>query len=216
MSNLQYIRPGETEIQAKISDFLSLMRTRRTVRTFSRDPLPDGVVENLVRTAATAPSGANKQPWHFVIVRDAKVKKYIRQAAELEEARNYSGRFSEEMLSDIAHLPVDACKPYLEDAPALIVVFKESYRVDDQGLRRKNYYVNESVGLAAGILIAAIHQAGLVTVTHTPSPMKFLNDILQRPSNETPILLMPVGYPADGTTIPELTRKTFDEICTIF
>jgi len=216
MSNLQYIRPGETEIQAKISDFLSLMRTRRTVRTFSRDPLPDGVVENLVRTAATAPSGANKQPWHFVIVRDAKVKKYIRQAAEQEEARNYSGRFSEEMLSDIAHLPVDACKPYLEDAPALIVVFKESYRVDDQGLRRKNYYVNESVGLAAGILIAAIHQAGLVTVTHTPSPMKFLNDILQRPSNETPILLMPVGYPADGTTIPELTRKTFDEICTIF
>jgi iodotyrosine deiodinase len=216
MIPLDYIRPTESETQKRTSTFLALMRTRRTVRTFSNNPLPDGVVEDLVRTAATAPSGANKQPWHFVIVRDAGVKKRIRTGAEEEEARNYAGRFSEEMLGDIAHLPVDAHKPYLEEAPALIVVFKESYRVDGDGVRSKNYYVNESVGLAAGILIAAIHQAGLVTVTHTPSPMKFLNDILLRPLNETPILLMPIGYPAENTTVPDLPRKSFDEICTVF
>jgi len=213
---LNYSRLVPETVIKNSAHFLRLMQTRRTVRTFSADPLPPGVLENIVRTAATAPSGANKQPWFFAIVTSASVKRRIRLAAEEVESVNYAERYSDEMLSDIGHLPVDANKPYLEEAPALIVIFKESYRVDEEGFRRKNYYVNESVGIASGLLLAAIHQAGLVTVTHTPSPMKFMNDILNRPQNESAIMLLPVGYPADDTTVPNITRKPFDAIAKVY
>ncbi|KPP96401.1 MAG: Nitroreductase [Bacteroidetes bacterium HLUCCA01] len=213
---LDYERPAPDSVLKNSSEFLQLMQRRRTVRTFSSEPLPDGVLENIVQTAGTAPSGANKQPWFFTVVTSPEIKRRIRVAAEHEEALNYSSRYSAEMLADIGGLPVDASKPYLEEAPALIVVFKQSYRVDEEGYRRKNYYVNESVGIASGLLLAAIHQAGLVTVTHTPSPMKFMNDILERPHYESAILLMPVGYPAEGTTVPDLTRKSLDEIARFY
>lgn len=213
---LDYQRPAADSILKNSASFLELMQRRRTVRTFSSDPVPDGVLENIVQTAGTAPSGANKQPWFFAVVTSPEVKRRIREAAETEEALNYNGRYSAEMLADIGGLPVDASKPYLEEAPALIVVFKQSYRVDEEGYRRKNYYVNESVGIASGLLLAAIHQAGLVTVTHTPSPMKFMNEILERPHYESAILLMPVGYPAEGTTIPDITRKPLEEIARFY
>jgi iodotyrosine deiodinase len=212
---LEYSRLPEHEMLSRAKMFYELMSARRTVRSFSTEPIPDEVLDYIVRTAATSPSGANKQPWHFCIVRDPDIKKQIREGAEAEEKLNYESRYSEEMLRDIGNLETSPVKEFLEDAPVLIVVFKESYRVVD-GYRRKNYYVNESVGLASGLLLAAIHNAGLVTVTHTPSPMKFLNAILGRPHNEVPVLLMPVGFPARETLIPEITRKSPDEIMSIY
>lgn len=212
---LEYVRPAEGDVAARAADFRALMSRRRTVREFASDPIPDGVLEDVVRTAGAAPSGANKQPWFFAVVRDPAVKARIREAAEQEETLSYAERYSQEMLEDIAVLGVNASKPYLTEAPALIVVFKQSYRVVD-AYRRKNYYVNESVGLASGLLLAAIHHAGLVTVTHTPSPMKFLNEILERPQSETAILLMPVGFPAADVEIPDVTRKSLDEIARFY
>jgi iodotyrosine deiodinase len=210
---LEYTRPEPGEMASRARSFHERMRTRRTVRSFSGDDIPDEVLENIILTAGTAPSGANKQPWHFCLVRAPEIKRRIREAAEAEERRNYEERFSSEMLDDIGHLGTNPEKAFLEDAPALIVVFKESYRVVD-GYKKKNYYVNESVGLASGLLLAAIHNAGLVTVTHTPSPMKFLNEILDRPQNEVPILLMPVGYPAQGVMVPDIDKKAPGEIMT--
>jgi iodotyrosine deiodinase len=210
---LDFTRLPPDEMTRRAKQFYEQMCSRRSVRSFSTDDIPDEVLDYIIRTAGTSPSGANKQPWHFCLVRDPAVKKQIRSGAEAEEKLNYDTRFSEEMLSDIGPLGTHAKKEYLEAAPALIVVFKESYRIAD-GYRRKNYYVNESVGLASGLLLAAIHHAGLVTVTHTPSPMKFLNSILGRPHNEVPVLLMPVGYPDPETTIPDIERKAIFEIMT--
>ena len=177
--------------------FLEMIKSRRTVRDFSEKNIPVGVIETAVRAAASAPSGANKQPWHFVIVKDPAVKKKIREAAEKEEKEFYEHRAPDSWLEDLNQFKTDWHKPFLEVAPALVVVFRQSYR-DLGSTRRKNYYVNESVGIASGFLLAALHNAGLVTLTHTPSPMGFLEKILKRPKNEKAFLLIPVGYPAEN------------------
>lgn len=195
-------------------DFLSQMSRRRTVRDFSDQNIPIEIIENCIRTAATAPSGANKQPWSFVIVRDLAVKKKIRMAAEKEEKEFYSHRATQEWLEDLNQFGTNWQKPFLETAPYLIVVFKQIVDTS-KGNNRKNYYVNESVGIAAGFLLAAIHNAGLVSLTHTPSPMKFLEKILGRPKNEKAFLLIPVGYPAENAEVPVITKKQFEEICCI-
>lgn len=208
-------RPTESEIRERAETYYKLMDTRRSVRFFAPDLIPDGVLEHIVLTAGTAPSGAHKQPWFFAIVTDPHIKHAIREAAEAEEKLNYEQRFTDEWKEDLAPFGTDDVKPYLDIAPAIIVVFKESYRVVE-GEKKNNYYVNESVGIAAGMLIAAIHNAGLATLTHTPNPMKFLNEILDRPKNEVPILLMPVGYPAKDCVVPDLNRKSFDEIAKVY
>ena len=192
------------------------MRGRRTVREFSPDPVPFELIELAIKTAGSAPSGANQQPWHFTIVSDDEIKRRIRFAAEEEERENYSGRFPDEWLEVLAPLGTDWHKDFLEIAPYLIVVFKIDYGIEKQpdgGERRiKHYYVNESVGIACGMLLAALHNAGLATLTHTPNPMGFLSEILERPKNEKPFLLIPVGYPAEGVKVPDITKKTFGEI----
>ncbi|NJC26019.1 nitroreductase family protein [Neolewinella antarctica] len=189
---------------------------RRTVRKFSDRPVAKEIIENLIRTAATAPSGAHKQPWTFCVVSNPDMKASIREAAEKEEYENYHGRMSDDWLDDLKKFGTDWQKPFLTTAPYLIVVFKKSYDVGADGEREKNYYVNESVGLACGFLIAAIHHAGLVTVTHTPSPMNFLQQILGRPANERPFLLLPVGYPAEGVEVPVIERKSLRQVSVWF
>jgi nitroreductase len=217
MSFIPYNPPrlSETEIQERAASFYKQMETRRSVRFFAPDPIPLDVLQNIVLTAGTAPSGAHKQPWFFAIVTDPDIKHAIRQAAEAEEKLNYEQRFTDEWKEDLAPFGTDDVKPYLDVAPAIIVVFKQSYRVVD-GIKKNNYYVNESVGIAAGMLISAIHNAGLAKLTHTPNPMKFLNEILDRPKNEVPILLMPVGYPAENCVVPDLSRKPFNEIAKVY
>ena len=184
------------------------MSRRRTVRTFSPEPVPFELIEASIQTAGTAPSGAHHQPWRFVVVSDPDVKRQIREAAEREERDNYERRFPDEWLEALAPLGTDWHKEFLEIAPYLIVVFRVDYdlKVTEQGetKKSKHYYVMESVGIAVGMLIAALHNAGLATLTHTPSPMKFLRDVLGRPINETPFVVIPVGYPADGSTVPDL------------
>jgi nitroreductase len=192
------------------------MNRRRSLRYFSDKPLPREVIENLIKTASTAPSGAHKQPWTFCAVSDPAIKSQIREAAEKEEYESYNGRMSEEWLRDLAPLGTDWHKPFLEIAPWLIVVFKKAYELDGNGEKRKCYYVNESVGLAAGFLLAAIHHAGLVSLTHTPSPMNFLQKILDRPDNERPFLLIPVGYPAEAAEVPDLRRKSLGEVAVFY
>ena len=194
--------------------FLEMIKSRRTVRDFSEKNIPVGVIETAVRAAASAPSGANKQPWHFVIVKDPAVKKKIREAAEKEEKEFYEHRAPDSWLEDLNQFNTDWHKPFLEVAPALVVVFRQSYR-DLGSTRRKNYYVNESVGIASGFLLAALHNAGLVTLTHTPSPMGFLEKILKRPKNEKAFLLIPVGYPAENAKVPDLIKKPYNEIATV-
>lgn len=193
--------------------FYHLMHKRRSIREFSSEKIPDEVIENIIRAAGTAPSGANKQPWTFCVVSDAAIKKQIREAAELEEEKNYAERMNDEWLKDLKPLGTDAQKEFLEIAPALIVVFKKPYDLDASGTKQQNYYVNESVGIACGMLISAIHHAGLVTLTHTPSPMNFLEKILNRPSNERAFLLLPVGYPSEQAKVPNIQRKDLHEIC---
>lgn len=205
------IKIDEAEMRQRSRDFLGYMNRRRTVRDFSDRPVPKEIIENVVMTASTAPSGAHKQPWTFCIVGDPAIKTKIREAAEAEERESYNGRMSEEWLRDLAPLGTDWHKPFLETAPWLIVVFKKAYEMEG-GERRKCYYVSESVGIAAGFLLAAIHHAGLVSLTHTPSPMNFLQKILDRPDNERPFLLIPVGYPAEGATVPDLRRKSLEEV----
>lgn len=200
------------DMRRRAEDLYTLLNKRRTVREFSPEPIPLEVVREAIRTAGTAPSGAHKQPWFFCLVQDPEVKRRIREGAEHEERLNYSGRMSDEWLEDLLPFGTNADKEFLEIAPALIVVFKQVYRQGENGKRLKNYYVNESVGLAAGMLIAALHNAGLATLTHTPSPMKFLNAILERPANETPVLLIPVGFPASEAAVPNLSRKPLDQI----
>lgn len=189
-------------------------RTRRTVRDFSDRPIPDGVIEQCLLTAGTAPNGANLQPWHFVVIRDAKIKQHIRQAAEEEEREFYGGRAPEEWLDALSHLGTDAHKPFLETAPALIAIFQQSKTTNHLGEESKTYYPKESTGIATGFLIAALHQAGLATLTHTPSPMKFLNEILERPSTEKPFLLLVVGYPTNDCQVPVIDKKPLEEIAT--
>ncbi len=203
---------GADEMQKRSAAFLMLMQARRSVRQFSRKLVPKSVIENVVQTAATAPSGAHKQPWTFCLVQDALLKKQIRQAAEEEEKESYGGRMPASWLADLAPLQTDWKKEFLEEAPWLIVVFKHSYQLQPDGSRSNTYYATESCGLACGFLLAAIHNAGLVALTHTPSPMGFLKTLLQRPENEKPFLLIPVGYAADETWVPHLQRKQLYEV----
>ncbi|MBT3945041.1 MAG: nitroreductase family protein [Candidatus Marinimicrobia bacterium] len=204
----------ESEMVEKSLLFLDEIILRRTVRDFSNKPVPLKIIMNAVKAAASAPSGANKQPWHFVIVKDSAVKKEIRFAAEKEEKEFYEHRAPDTWLEDLNQFETDWHKPFLELAPYLIVVFKKNYDLDEQ-VKRKNYYVNESVGIASGFLLVALHNAGLATLTHTPSPMGFLEKILDRPENEKAVLLIPVGYPAEDATVPDLKKKSFEEISTI-
>ncbi|MCA9684025.1 MAG: nitroreductase family protein [Myxococcales bacterium] len=195
--------------------FYDAMRTRRSVREFSDRPVERATIEAIVRAAGTAPSGAHKQPWRFALVTDPAIKKQIREAAEAEERETYANRMSDEWRAALAPLGTDADKPYLELVPAIIVMFRVDYDLDAEGERSKNYYVQESCGIALGMLIAALHDAGLATLTHTPSPMNFLARILERPKNEKAFMLLPVGYPTPDCTVPDLDRKSLDEILTV-
>tara|TARA_R110002049_G_scaffold33624_3_gene110781 strand:- start:5 stop:673 length:669 start_codon:yes stop_codon:yes gene_type:complete len=208
---LDYTTPSNIELIERSSEFYENMDKRRSVRDFSDKQVPLEVIENIIKTASSAPSGAHKQPWTFCIVSNPEIKKKIRQAAEKEEFENYNGRMSEEWLDDLAKFDTNWQKPFLEIAPYLIVVFKQSYGIKNNE-KEKHYYVNESIGIATGVLITAIHQAGLVTLTHTPSPLNFLSEVLNRPINEKPYLLLPVGYPLEDTKVPALKRKQLDEI----
>ncbi|MBL8003025.1 MAG: nitroreductase family protein [Flavobacteriales bacterium] len=202
--------PLETKVRAE--DFFALMDGRRSVRHFSSEPVALEVIDDLVRTASTAPSGAHKQPWTFCVVTDPALKHAIREAAEEEERASYAGRMPPEWLEDLAPLGTDWRKEFLDVAPCLIVVFKRPYEVMPDGSKRKNYYVEESVGIACGFLLAAARNAGLVTLTHTPSPMNFLARLLGRPENERAFLLVPVGYPAQECEVPDLQRKPLEEV----
>ena len=195
----------------RASEFRREMDRRRSIRHYADRPVPKSVIEDIIMTASTAPSGAHKQPWTFCAVSDPEIKKQIRIAAEKEEYESYNSRMSDEWLKDLEPLGTDWHKPFLETVPWLIIVFKKAYDIVD-GEKKKNYYVNESVGLAAGMLITAIHKAGLVTLTHTPSPMNFLHKILGRPENERPFLLIPVGYPEEGAKVPDIHRKPADQV----
>ena len=188
------------------------MSTRRTVREFSDREVPLAVMHEIVRTASTAPSGAHKQPWTFCLVDDPALKRRIRVAAEEEEYLNYHGRMSAEWLHDLEPFGTDHHKPFLETAPWLVVVFKQVHGLVPEGGKRNHYYVTESVGLATGLLLAAAHHAGLATLTHTPSPMNFLTELLERPANERPFLLIPMGFPAKGCRVPDLIRKPLDQV----
>lgn len=205
------IRYSKAEMLQRSRDFYQRLARRRSVRHFSDKAVPVEVIENVILTASTAPSGAHKQPWTFCVVADPALKAEIRKAAEKEEFENYHGRMSEEWLQDLQPFGTDWHKEFLEIAPYLIVVFKKPFDLVD-GEKKKNYYVNESVGIATGFLLAAIHNAGLVALTHTPSPMNFLGRLLRRPENERPFLLIPVGYPADEAQVPAIERKPKDAV----
>jgi nitroreductase len=206
-----YARLSEPDMMARLDAFQRLMATRRTIRDFSETPVPRVLIETAIKAAGTAPSGANFQPWHFVAISDPSTKRAIREAAEEEERAFYQERASHEWLDALAPLGTDAQKPFLETAPWLIAVFAQK-----KGDHGKNYYVTESVGLATGMLITALHSVGLGTLTHTPAPMTFLRDICERPETEKPFVLLVVGYPADGCTVPAhaLEKKSLDEIAT--
>jgi iodotyrosine deiodinase len=208
--HIDYISPEE--MIRKAEEYYSFMDKRRSVREFSDRPVPREVVERIIQTASTAPSGAHKQPWSFCVVSNKELKKAIREAAEKEEFESYHGRMTPEWIEDLAPLGTDWQKPFLETAPWIIVVFKKAYDFKQDGSKRNNYYVTESVGIACGFLISAIHYAGLVTLTHTPSPMNFLAKILARPENERPYLLLPIGYPADKVEVPDIKRKSLEQV----
>jgi len=201
-------------MKRRAAEFYDDIRRRRTVRHFSMRAVPREVIDDCLRAAGTAPSGANIQPWHFVVVSDPAIKRTIRSEAEKEEHEFYHHKAPQEWLDALAPLGTDEHKPFLEDAPYLIVIFAESYGVLPDGRKVKHYYAQESVGIATGLLIAAVHHAGLVSLTHTPSPMGFLNDILGRPAHERPFLILVTGYPAEGATVPAITRKPLEQIAT--
>ncbi len=209
---LKFRRLEEDIMLRESRNFFELMDQRRTVRDFSDQRIPQEVIENAIRSAGTAPSGANMQPWHFAVVQDANIKKRIREAAEIEEKKLYEHRAGDEWLEALAPLGTDANKPFLETAPTLIVVFSKKFTIDDQGRKRKNYYTAESVGIACGMLITALHGSGLATLTHTSSPMKFLCDILERPTYERPFLLLVCGYPAANARVPNIQRQPLSQI----
>jgi nitroreductase len=202
----------ETEMETRAKDFYEEIKRRRTVRDFSSRPVKREIIEHAILAAGTAPNGANIQPWHFVVIENAEIKKQIREAAEKEEHEFYTRRATPEWLEELAPLGTDEHKPFLETAPYLIAIFEQSYRVMPDGSQRKNYYVAESTGIATGILITALHHAGLATLTHTPSPMGFLNQILKRPKNEKPFLILVVGYPAENAMVPNIKKKELSEI----
>lgn len=208
----EYSRPSNDGMLAASNDFYRALQSRRTVRSFSPDPVPLQVIENCIRTAGTAPSGANLQPWHFSVIGDPDIKRKIRIAAEEEERAFYNGRATGAWLQDLTPLGTDEHKPFLEVAPFLIAVFAQTYRIQPDGSQAKCYYPSESVGIATGMLIAALHLSGLATLTHTPSPMAFLNSILGRPKNERPFLLIVTGFPADDATVPVIAKKSLNEI----
>lgn len=206
--------PGEMIIRSE--QFYREAQQRRSVRAFSEKPVPEEIMLNIIKTAGTAPSGANKQPWTFCLVSHPSIKKQIREAAEKEEKENYESRMKEEWLKDLKPLATDWKKRFLETAPWLIVVFKRVYETDNAGCKHNNYYVNESAGIACGMLLLAIHHAGLSALTHTPSPMNFLSKILNRPEKERPFLLIPVGYAAKSCYVPDIKRKKMEEICVVY
>lgn len=203
------------EMLAKATEYYEFMDKRRTLRMFSDKPVSKEVIEKIIMTASSAPSGAHKQPWTFCAVSSAEIKKKIREAAEKEEYTNYHGRMSEEWLEDLEPFATDWHKEFLEIAPWLIIVMKKAYDFEGED-KKNNYYVTESVGLASGFLLTAIHNAGLVSLTHTPSPMNFLAKVLDRPSNERPFLLIPVGYPAENAEVPKLERKKPEDVIVYF
>ena len=213
-TTLEFERLSADQQRARLDEFRARLTKRRSIRDFSDEPVPDEVIDDAIAVAGSAPSGANLQPWRFVVVRDPDVKRRIRGAAEDEERIFYDKRAPDEWLRALAPLGTDWRKPFLEIAPCLIVVFRIDYTVGPGGAETnlKHYYVSESVGIACGFLLAALHMAGLATLTHTPSPMGFLTSILQRPKNEKPYLLIPVGYPAAGATVPTISKKPLDEI----
>ena len=212
------IQLSEDEAIQKSKIFFEYMCKRHSVRDFSSNPIPKQIIENIIAAAGRAPSGANQQPWHFVAIKDLGMKKRIREAAEKEEQNFYTGGASDEWISALEPIGTGISKPHLTDAPWLIVVFAERYGKKPDGSRRKNYYVPESVGIAMGFLIAAIHNAGLVCLEHTPNPMKFLNDLCGRPENEKPIMIIPVGTPSENASIPKAAKlkKPLNEILTVF
>ena len=201
-------------MQQQASDFYQQMSRRRSVRDFSDTSIPVSVLKDAILAAGTAPSGANMQPWHFVVVQDSIIKRKIRLAAEMQERELYENRASKAWLDALSPLGTDANKPFLDTAPALIAIFLKKVSIDEQGNKHKNYYTPESVGIATGILITALHQAGLATLTHTPSPMKFLTEILERPSHERPFLLLVVGYPTTDAMVPDIKRLPLEKIST--
>ena len=209
---LAFTRLAEPEMLVRARAFHEAMQRRRTTRHFSAEPVPRELIELAVRTASSAPSGAHQQPWTFVVVDDAGMKRQIREAAEEQERLNYAGRMPPDWIEALRPLGTDAVKAHLTDAPYVVVLFEQRYGMDADGRKRPHYYVQESCGIAAGFFIAAIHQMGLVTLTHTPSPMGFLSQLLGRPENERPFLVMPVGYPASGARVPDLARKSLEQV----
>ena len=209
---LQTQKLSEKEVIAKSENYYKKISKRRSVRDFSDKEVPREVIENILKAAGSAPSGANKQPWTFCVISNTELKSEIRKLAEIEEYENYHGRMSDSWKEDLKHLGTNHIKEFLEVAPYLIIVFKKVYDLDEEGGKLQNYYVNESAGIACGFLITAIHQAGLVTLTHTPSPMKFLQTALGRPKNEKAFLLLPVGYPAANCRVPNIEKKSLEEI----
>lgn len=211
-----HVRYEPEEMIERSGKFYDWMETRRSVRDFSDKPVPRQVIENIIKSASTAPSGAHKQPWTFCVVSNAETKSKIREAAEKEEHESYHNRMSDSWLKDLKPIGTNWHKPFLEEAPYLIIMFKKAFDYGPNGEKLNNYYVNESVGIAAGMLITAIHDAGLVTLTHTPSPMNFLSKILERPANERPYLLLPVGYEAEEVYVPDNRRKDLDEVAVFY
>ncbi|MEP3386550.1 MAG: nitroreductase family protein [Reichenbachiella sp.] len=206
----------EAEMIQRSKDYFEWIDRRRTVREISDQPVPQEIIDNILKTASTAPSGAHKQPWTFCVVSNPEIKSKIREAAEEEERESYANRMSDRWLDDLKPIGTDDAKPFLESAPYLIIVFKRVFERDEEGKKHNNYYVNESVGIACGFLISAIHNAGLVTLTHTPSPMNFLQKILERPDNERAFLLLPVGYAEDEVYVPQLARKSLEEVAVYY
>ncbi len=212
---LDFQRYPAEQMRTRAAAFYDDLRRRRTVRDFSSEPVPRELMLDCVRAAGTAPNGANMQPWHFVLVEDALLKRRIRLAAEEEERAFYEGRASDEWLAALAPLGTDAHKPFLETAPWLIAVFQQNWGTRPDGSKQRHYYVKESVGIACGFLLAALHHAGLATLTHTPSPMGFLREILERPVNERALMLIVAGYPSEEARVPVITKKPLADICTI-
>lgn len=213
---LDFERLDEATMRARSADFHQRMARRRSVRMLSDEPVPLELIETAIATASTAPSGAHLQPWRFVVIGNADVKRQIRTAAEEEERVNYlENRMNEQWQRELAPLGTDHHKEFLEFAPWIVVLFEERFRLGADGTKRNNYYVKESCGIAAGLFIAALHHAGLATLTHTPSPMAFLTTLLERPRNERPFVLFPVGYPLDGVLVPSLERKPLDEVMVV-
>lgn len=207
-----YQEYSEEEMKRRASDFYEMIKNRRTVREFSDRPVPREIIEQCLLAAGTAPNGANKQPWHFAVISAPDIKRKIRVAAEEEEKEFYHRRAPEDWLEDLRPFGTDEHKPFLEKAPYLIGIFAQNFHLNEDGEKEKHYYVKESVGIATGMLITALHNAGLATLTHTPSPMGFLTEIMQRPSHEKPFLLLVVGYPEEGVRVPDISKKSLKEI----